>query len=71
MKQVVRALDGDASLDDLNEGVKPGHSSLYNSSADYDANAYNADMIKFRKIALSSHEFLTGEHGTGSSNDSQ
>jgi hypothetical protein len=29
--QIVRALEGDASLDDLNEGVKPGQSMMFSS----------------------------------------
>ncbi|CAD6240665.1 unnamed protein product [Miscanthus lutarioriparius] len=56
MGQVVRALEGDVSLDDLNEGVRPGHSRFmvsYSSSAsDYDTNQYNEDLKKFRKMAL-------------------
>ncbi|KAA8523117.1 hypothetical protein F0562_009540 [Nyssa sinensis] len=37
MSQVVRALEGDVSLSDLNEGIRPGHSTAYNSygSSDY------------------------------------
>lgn len=69
MSQIVRALEGDVSLDDLNEGVRPGQSSIYTSSgsSDYDANAYNADMKKFRKMALTSQEFVSSEFGTSSS----
>ncbi|KAI9128942.1 hypothetical protein K1719_000425 [Acacia pycnantha] len=54
MSQVVRALEGDVSLADLNEGIKPGHSSLYSShgSSDYDTIQYNEDMKKFRKMAF-------------------
>lgn len=63
-------MEGDASLlDDLkNEGVKPGHSSVYSSagSSDYDTNAFNADMKKFRKTAQASPEFASGEYGTSS-----
>ncbi|KAL5557269.1 hypothetical protein UlMin_039505 [Ulmus minor] len=72
MSQIVRALEGDVSLDDLNEGVRPGQSSIYTSSgsSDYDTNAYNADMKKFRKMALSSQEFVSSEFGA-SSNDSR
>ncbi|XP_062076162.1 proline-rich receptor-like protein kinase PERK4 [Humulus lupulus] len=72
MSQIVRALEGDVSLDDLNEGVRPGHSSIYTSSgsSDYDANAYNADMKKFRKMALTSQEFVSSEFGTSTSGDS-
>ncbi|XWS45397.1 hypothetical protein CRYUN_Cryun15aG0133000 [Craigia yunnanensis] len=58
MSQIVRALEGDSSLDDLNEGVKPGQSSIYSSgtSTDYSNSSYNADMKKFKQIALSSQE---------------
>ncbi|PON67682.1 Mitogen-activated protein kinase kinase kinase [Parasponia andersonii] len=73
MSQIVRALEGDVSLDDLNEGVRPGQSSIYTSSgsSDYDANAYNADMKKFRKMALNSQEFVSSEFGTSTSGDSR
>ncbi|KAL0905858.1 hypothetical protein M5K25_024303 [Dendrobium thyrsiflorum] len=59
MSQIVRALEGDASLEDLNEGVKPGHSSVYGShvSSDYDAMQYNEDMKKFRKMAFASQGY--------------
>ncbi|KAF5463971.1 hypothetical protein F2P56_014090 [Juglans regia] len=70
MSQIARALEGDASLlDDLkNEGVKPGHSSVYSSagSSDLDTNTFNADMKKFRKTAQASPEFASGEYGTSS-----
>ena len=56
MSQIVRALEGDASLDDLNE-VKPGQSLGRGSSSDYDSSTYSADMRKFRKVALDSHEY--------------
>lgn len=68
----MRALEGDVSLDDLNEGTKPGQSSMFNAagagggSSDYDTQAYNADMKKFRKLALSSQEFGSSEFGTSS-----
>ncbi|GLT98572.1 hypothetical protein SLE2022_160720 [Rubroshorea leprosula] len=53
MSQIVRALEGDASLSDLNEGIKPGYSSIYNyGSSDYNAIQYNEDMKRFRKTAL-------------------
>ncbi|XP_073132540.1 proline-rich receptor-like protein kinase PERK15 [Henckelia pumila] len=59
MSQVVRALEGDLSLSDLNEGIKPGHSSMYSShgSSDYDTAQYNDDMKKFRKLALASGDY--------------
>ena len=39
-------------------------------SSDYDTQAYNADMKKFRKLALSSQELGSSDYGT-SSNDSR
>ncbi|KAK4493500.1 hypothetical protein RD792_005746 [Penstemon davidsonii] len=59
MSQVVRALEGDVSLSDLNEGIRPGHSTVYSShgSSDYDTVQYNEDMKKFRKMALGTQEY--------------
>lgn len=84
MSQVVRALEGDVSLSDLNEGIRPGHSNVYSSygSSDYDTNQYNEDMKKFRKMALGSQEYgstdqysnPTSEYGlnpSGSSSEGQ
>ncbi|KAJ6852822.1 putative prolin-rich extensin-like receptor protein kinase family protein [Iris pallida] len=64
MSQIVRALEGDVSLEDLNEGIKPGHSTLYSSygSSDYDASQYNEDMKKFRKMALASKDYTSSEY---------
>lgn len=64
MSQVVRALEGDVSLDSLNEGVRPGHSTVYSSygSSDYDTGHYNEDMKKFRKMALESQEHGSSEY---------
>ncbi|KAL6627151.1 hypothetical protein ACP70R_030877 [Stipagrostis hirtigluma subsp. patula] len=71
MSQVVRALEGDVSLDDLNEGVRPGHSRFMGSysSSDYDTGQYNEDLKKFKKMALgssgvqSSQQTPTSEYG--------
>ncbi|KAI3446981.1 hypothetical protein Pfo_003646 [Paulownia fortunei] len=84
MSQVVRALEGDVSLSDLNEGIRPGHSTVYSSygSSDYDTVQYNEDMKKFRKMALASQEYgssdqysnPTSEYGlnpSGSSSEGQ
>ncbi|KAK6258366.1 hypothetical protein SCA6_012840 [Theobroma cacao] len=73
MSQIVRALEGDSSLDDLNEGIKPGHSAVYSSgvSSECSASSYNADMKKFRQLALSSQEFGGSEDGTSSSDHSR
>ncbi|XP_004251608.1 proline-rich receptor-like protein kinase PERK1 [Solanum lycopersicum] len=64
MTQVLRALEGDVSLSDLNEGIKPGHSTVYSSytSSDYDTLQYNEDMKKFRKMALAtSQEYASSD----------
>ncbi|CAK9170689.1 unnamed protein product [Ilex paraguariensis] len=67
MSQVVRALEGDVSLSDLNEGIRPGHSTMYSShgSSDYDTTQYNEDMKKFRKMALASQEYGSSEYSGG------
>nr|GME15881.1 proline-rich receptor-like protein kinase PERK1 [Ipomoea batatas] len=70
MSQVVRALEGDVSLSDLNEGIAPGHSTTYSSygSSDYDTVQYNEDMRKFRKMALGSREYgSTGQYSNPTS----
>lgn len=58
------------SLEALNEGVRPGHSTLFSSygSSDYDNLKYNEDMKKFRKMALASQEYGSSEYsGPGTS----
>jgi len=71
--QIVRILEGDVSLDDLKDGMKAGHNTVFNSSAgseQYDTMQYNADMEKFRKAVFSSQEFGTSS-GTSSGEVSQ
>ncbi|GAB2268269.1 Proline-rich receptor-like protein kinase perk1, partial [Dionaea muscipula] len=65
MSQIVRALEGDVSLSDLNEGIRPGHSTMYGSygSSDYDSSQYKEDMKRFRKTALVSQEQGSSEYG--------
>ncbi|CAN8302919.1 unnamed protein product [Cochlearia groenlandica] len=48
MSQIVRTLEGDASLEDLNDVVKPQKGS--SGSSDYDTSNYGAEMKKFRKV---------------------
>ncbi|XP_062008357.1 proline-rich receptor-like protein kinase PERK1 isoform X1 [Rosa rugosa] len=62
MSQVVRALEGNLSPDELNEGVIPGQSMIYSSSesTQYSTHEYKADMLKFRKLALESQELDQG-----------
>ncbi|XP_022721429.1 proline-rich receptor-like protein kinase PERK15 [Durio zibethinus] len=64
MSQIVRALEGNISLDDLNEGIAPGHSRVFSSyeSSDYSSTQYREDMKKFRKMALESQELDSSEH---------
>lgn len=64
LSQVVRALEGDASLSDLNEGIRPGHSTVYSShgSSDYDTAQYKDDMRNFRKLALASQDYPSSEY---------
>ena len=58
-------MEGDASLENLNDGVAPGHSSVYDSS-DYDTNQYNEDMKKFRRL-LDSRDHSTSEYSAPTS----
>ncbi|XWS20298.1 hypothetical protein CRYUN_Cryun31cG0088400 [Craigia yunnanensis] len=64
MSQIVRALEGNMSLDDLNEGIAPGHSTVFSSfgSSDYSTTQYKEDMKKFRKMALESQELGSSEY---------
>ncbi|KAG9131065.1 hypothetical protein Leryth_006823, partial [Lithospermum erythrorhizon] len=65
MSQIVRSLEGDLAIEDLNEGVKhavninPGPSTSSHDSA-YDTGAYNADMMKFRKMIMNTQEIPSG-----------
>ncbi|KAL7141759.1 hypothetical protein ABFS83_08G075300 [Erythranthe nasuta] len=71
MSQIVRALDGDSSLEDLNEGVKPGQSQAYNPANTnrdiYDTGAYNADLMKFRQMVMSTQEVNSTDYGATTS----
>ncbi|CAL9050696.1 unnamed protein product [Musa banksii] len=76
MSQIVRALEGDMSLEHLNEGGKPGQSMLFNSSSDYDSGSYSSNMRRFRQMALESTEYsneysgATSEYGLNPSESS-
>ncbi|KAK8923826.1 Proline-rich receptor-like protein kinase PERK5 [Platanthera zijinensis] len=63
MSQIVRALEGDSSLEDLTEGMKPGQSMLFNSSSDYDSGSYAANMSRFRRTVFESNEHSEGYSG--------
>ncbi|CAN4116801.1 unnamed protein product [Withania somnifera] len=68
MSQIVHALDGDASLKELNDKPGKNHTANFGGAsvapADlYDTRAYNADMIKFRQMVMTSKE-VSGYGGT-------
>lgn len=59
MSQIVRALEGDSSLEDLNGGPRSSKTgttsgSSGNDTQTYDTGMYNADMSKFRKMVMDS-----------------
>ncbi|KAB5574216.1 hypothetical protein DKX38_001410 [Salix brachista] len=57
MSQIVRALEGNMPLDELNEGITSGFSMVYSSgSSEYNTRQYMDDLKKFRKLALESSE---------------
>ncbi|XVF01116.1 hypothetical protein REPUB_Repub04eG0060400 [Reevesia pubescens] len=69
MRQIVRALQYDVSLDDLNEGMRPGQSSRFSSTSDgndYGSSSYSTNMKKFMKLALDSQEYGSDDFGNTS-----
>ncbi|KAI4385172.1 hypothetical protein MLD38_003227 [Melastoma candidum] len=52
MAQVIRALDTDAEMSDLTNGVKYGQSTIY------DSGQYSEDIMKFRRMAHGSNSSL-------------
>ncbi|RDY04743.1 Proline-rich receptor-like protein kinase PERK1, partial [Mucuna pruriens] len=73
MSQVVRALEGNIPLEDLNEGSTPGHSRVFGSfeSSSYDCVQYSEDLKKFKKLALESQEQGVSEYSGPSSDYGQ
>lgn len=64
-RQIVRALEGDVSLEDLNEGVRPGQSMLFSSGSgsEYEfPSSYTVNMQRIRKVVVASPEY-SGEYG--------
>lgn len=64
-------MEGNSSLEDLSEGVKStGQSAAHKSSETmsdmYDTRAYNADMMKFRKMVISNPDNASSEYGATS-----
>ncbi|XP_057527587.1 putative proline-rich receptor-like protein kinase PERK6 [Amaranthus tricolor] len=73
MSQIVRALEGDVSLEDLKEGPKArSGSTLSNSeSSEYDSNSYNIDMKNFRRTAFNSTDYPSSEYGHNSASSEE
>ncbi|CAE5960011.1 unnamed protein product [Arabidopsis arenosa] len=63
MSQIVRAFEGNISIDDLTEGAAPGNSTIYSldGSSDYSSTQYKEDLKKFKKMALESQTFGSSE----------
>jgi hypothetical protein len=66
---VVRALEGDMSLEDLHDGTKPGHSRLVGSytSSDYESSSYNEDMKQFRNITSQRSDYQSSQYSAPTS----
>ncbi|KAL4204994.1 hypothetical protein AMTRI_Chr01g112470 [Amborella trichopoda] len=69
MAQVVRALENDSDISDLTNGVKPGQSTVFNSTQ------YSVDINRFRRMAFGSTDYSSdfpegysgGPHSSGHS----
>lgn len=74
MSQIVHALEGDISPEDLHNGVKPGESSIFSrgGSTDCDNSAYNEEELKqIRKMALAAHGFPGSSEQSSDSGQNQ
>ncbi|KAF9676008.1 hypothetical protein SADUNF_Sadunf09G0093600 [Salix dunnii] len=62
MSQIVRALEGEASLD---EGINPGRAFIFSSasSSDFEQSSYSTDIQKFRRTALDGIDYASSEFG--------
>ncbi|KAL8136981.1 hypothetical protein V2J09_002982 [Rumex salicifolius] len=66
IEQIVRALEGNISLEDLNDGMMPGHSRVHGSygSSDYDSREYKeANLKKFGQETATSQDQGSSEYG--------
>jgi serine/threonine protein kinase len=59
MSKVVRALEGDSSLEDLHDGA--------GQSSEYESSNYNEDMHKFRKMALQGSDYQSSQYSAPTS----
>ncbi|RWV93328.1 hypothetical protein GW17_00044229 [Ensete ventricosum] len=72
--QIVRALEGDVSLEDLNEGMTPGHSMLFSSGSEYESSSYTPNTKRVRKVVIASPEHsgqITGHERGHSASSSE
>ncbi|GLU14519.1 hypothetical protein SLE2022_310820 [Rubroshorea leprosula] len=71
MSQIVRALEGNLALDNLNEGMIPGYSMTfsYHEGSDYGFTEYYEDVKKFNKMALETQKLGSNEY-SGLTNES-
>nr|TKS05352.1 proline-rich receptor-like protein kinase PERK7 [Populus alba] len=62
MSQIVRALEGEVSLD---EGIKPGRGFIFSSasSSDLEQSSYSTDIRKFGRTALDGIDYASSEFG--------
>ncbi|XP_050213654.2 proline-rich receptor-like protein kinase PERK15, partial [Mercurialis annua] len=69
MSQIVRALEGNVYIDDLNNGTTPGNSTLFASdgNGEYNSRQYKRDLKKFRKMVLESQEQDSNDESTSES----
>ncbi|KAJ0963303.1 hypothetical protein J5N97_028425 [Dioscorea zingiberensis] len=63
MSQIVHALEGNVSLEDLNEGIRLSQSMFFSSGSDYETSSNNSNSNKkrFRKVTITSPEY-SGEY---------
>lgn len=54
MSQIVRSLEGEMSLSDIDEGVRPGHSTVH---------ANSEELRKIRKMAFGNQDYSSSEYG--------
>lgn len=65
MSQIVRVLEGNASLDSLDvKPTKEGSTLNTSETSAYDTRAYNNDMMNFKKMVMSSQEYPSSEMGS-------
>ncbi|XVE49073.1 hypothetical protein DITRI_Ditri01bG0052800 [Diplodiscus trichospermus] len=66
MRQIVRALEDDISLEDLNKAMRVGQTSRFNSTSssfDDGSSSYSAEMKNFKKLPLDSQKYGSSNFG--------